>query len=390
MKQHDLRFLVATASKRHHAQIRRRSDHNASADANARHRRKSLEHCTGSDLSLLSLKTLAARLRHQRRQLSGERQQEGLLLVVESTSPALLHDKHANHAPLMHQRHAHEGSQFHLVQSRDFQKCRMNSGILQIDQFFALGDAPHQSFAKADADAGAPLVEALIGLQCQLLLIGLHNIDRAHFHIQRLGHAPHDDLQAAVQIIGAAHRLNDSLQRFQHRSARLWHNSTCAKAQQPQPLTIDRHFKVDDLGDGPPIRGPAPVFELRFAMRVQTYRLVFGQHLQQKPYLRLPPESLAQSRMLGTQLLRHLVMQPSRTASGYAHGLLLQSDLLAQLPEHRHLRIFIRVDTPLRKLPAPAIDALGQQSPTATVNHDHSHVRAIALAYFREWPRVEI
>src|SRR5258706_4291039 len=143
-------------------------------------------------------------------------------------------------------------------------------------------------------------------------------------------------------------------------------------------LAVDVSLETDDRLDRHPVVVPAPGVELGLAVAAQLDVAVAAHQAQQVPDLLLALVGAAP--VAADPFFGHLVAQPVARAPEDAHVLGLQADLLFQLPVHRLLRRFARLDSALGKLPRMLVDPLAPEQLVVRVQEQDAYIGSVAVA----------
>ena len=140
----------------------------------------------------------ACRLRKgdDRRELSRQRDEEGLFTLVEASTFALLHHQYPEHCAVMNDRHAKEGVKFLITGVLQIKEARVLRGVTQIDRFGMLRNQANKTLAGLQAYAAHRFgLEALRGHQYVGAHVGVEQIDRAHLCAERGTYARDNQLE---------------------------------------------------------------------------------------------------------------------------------------------------------------------------------------------------
>ncbi len=212
---------VARLAVGHRIEVRRRIHHHAGAD----------RHAGGAgdpdEARVLALRAPRARLvdraddlgvRDHAGELRRERDQERLLGLVEAPRLGLLHDQHAEHAPMVDDRDPEERVERLLADLGQIAVVGMARRRLEIDRLRAQAHQAHEALGAPERETPHHLLVQPLGRrEDEALARGVGEVDRADLGAHRRAHAPHDDPQRARQVRRRVDVLDDAAQRVERR-----------------------------------------------------------------------------------------------------------------------------------------------------------------------------
>lgn len=139
-------------------------------------------------------------------------------------------------------------------------------------------------------------------------------------------------------------------------------------------MPIDPTFEEDHAAWRIPVIDPTPRIKLGFGIFIEANAIFGRHHAQQIPDLFLADTD--RRAVLADITMGKRVTQPALGAADHVDALAGQPELFVELPIERDLRLFIRFDSALRKLPRILTNATCPQHLVAGVRDNDAYIRS--------------
>ena len=149
------------------------------------------------------------------------------------------------------------------------------------------------------------------------------------------------------------------------------------RAELVQCSRIHSSLEVDHLIDRSPKFDPAPSIELRVLAAIETHAVIGSDEFEDKPALFLA--NTERYAAASHEFLRKPVLQPVTGRTQDFDVSAGQTDFLMEFAIHGFFRAFSQQHAALRKLPAAAADASGEQQFAVVIRKNDTYVRPKAV-----------